>query len=118
MIAVKSVLIELNSILFYCRQETLFCVSSSLICDGVNHCPSGEEYNSDEDPNMCARQRGFSDPNVCKKIKLRTEPFFVQKDIVISQCFLLRIETNMDLFYCIQNNLLEMNICVSDSVGC
>lgn len=41
------------------------CVSSSLVCDGVNHCPSGEEYNSDEDPAMCARQRGFVDSNVC-----------------------------------------------------
>lgn len=47
------------------RQDTLFCVSSSLICDGILNCPIGEEYNSDEDPNMCARQRGLSDSNVC-----------------------------------------------------
>lgn len=46
------------------RQETLFCVSSSLVCDGINHCPSGEEYNSDEDPNMCAQKRGLTDSNV------------------------------------------------------
>lgn len=46
------------------RQETLFCVSSSLMCDGIHHCPPGDEYNSDEDPAMCARQRGISDSNV------------------------------------------------------
>ncbi|XP_055320973.1 uncharacterized protein LOC129577614 isoform X2 [Sitodiplosis mosellana] len=44
-------------------QETLFCVSSSLVCDGINHCPSGDEYNSDEDPNLCAQKRGFTDSN-------------------------------------------------------
>lgn len=42
----------------------MFCVSSSLMCDGIHHCPPGDEYNSDEDPVMCARQRGISDTNV------------------------------------------------------
>lgn len=50
--------------MFDFRQETLFCVSSSLICDGITHCPSGDEYNSDEDAAMCARQKGITDNNV------------------------------------------------------
>lgn len=57
--------VSINVIPLNYRQETLFCVSSSLVCDGINHCPSGEEYTSDEDPAMCARQRGFTDSNVC-----------------------------------------------------
>ncbi|XP_031640928.1 uncharacterized protein LOC116352458 isoform X2 [Contarinia nasturtii] len=44
-------------------QETLFCVSSSLVCDGIAQCPEGDEYNSDEDPVMCAQKRGFADSN-------------------------------------------------------
>lgn len=34
------------------------------MCDGIHHCPPGDEYNSDEDPAMCARQKGISDSNV------------------------------------------------------
>lgn len=50
------------------RQETLFCVSSSLVCDNINHCPPGELYNSDEDPEMCARRHSLLDRNVSTNI--------------------------------------------------
>ncbi|XP_059620292.1 uncharacterized protein LOC132264197 isoform X1 [Phlebotomus argentipes] len=34
--------------------ETLFCISEDLICDGVQHCPSGNEYDSDESAELCS----------------------------------------------------------------
>lgn len=52
-----------------CSEETLFCVSSALVCDGVNHCPSGDEYFSDEDAVMCARHKAITATNVSKTKK-------------------------------------------------
>lgn len=51
---------------YICSDETLFCVSSALICDGVSHCPSGDEYFSDEDAAMCARHKAITATNVSK----------------------------------------------------
>lgn len=51
---------------FFCSDETLFCISSALTCDGVNQCPSGDEYFSDEDATMCARHKAITATNVSK----------------------------------------------------
>lgn len=50
-----------------CSDETFFCVSSALICDGIHHCPSGDEYYSDEDATMCARHNVIAATNVSTK---------------------------------------------------
>lgn len=50
--------------MFCCRQEPFLCISSSLVCDGINQCPIGEEYNSDEDPDVCSKYNSKVDSNV------------------------------------------------------
>lgn len=42
----------------------MFCISSSLVCDGINHCPTGELYYSDEDPNLCSKVKTTTEANV------------------------------------------------------
>lgn len=31
----------------------MLCISDSLVCDGIRHCPMGNGYESDEDTEMC-----------------------------------------------------------------
>lgn len=38
-------------------REPWLCISDDLACDGIRHCPSGDEYNNDEDAEMCERKR-------------------------------------------------------------
>lgn len=48
-------------------QETLLCISKDLVCDGVRHCPKGNEYDSDEDYALCSKRKQgnhVSDPNI------------------------------------------------------
>lgn len=35
----------------------MLCISDKLVCDGIRHCPSGNENDSDEDPEMCLNYR-------------------------------------------------------------
>jgi hypothetical protein len=39
------------------REEKIFCISDDLVCDGVQNCPVGSEYNSDEDQDFCAKRQ-------------------------------------------------------------
>lgn len=36
-------------------QEPFLCISSDLMCDGIEHCPPGITEHSDEDPEMCLK---------------------------------------------------------------
>lgn len=38
-------------------QEKHICISEELICDGVQHCPTGNEFDSDENTEMCDEER-------------------------------------------------------------
>lgn len=42
----------------------MFCVSKTLICDGIRHCPVGSEYENDENAEMCSRHKTILE-NVC-----------------------------------------------------
>lgn len=35
----------------------MLCISESLVCDGIRHCPMGNGYESDEDTDMCQRYK-------------------------------------------------------------
>ncbi|XP_022224036.1 uncharacterized protein LOC111075210 [Drosophila obscura] len=37
--------------------EPILCISKELACDGIRHCPYSNEYDSDEDYEMCLKQR-------------------------------------------------------------
>lgn len=41
------------------RQDVMLCVSNKLICDGIRHCPAGNEYDSDEDNEMCLKHKAM-----------------------------------------------------------
>ncbi|KAH8321621.1 hypothetical protein KR074_010504, partial [Drosophila pseudoananassae] len=36
--------------------EPLLCISKELACDGIRHCPYSNEYDSDEDYELCSKQ--------------------------------------------------------------
>ncbi|XP_067631536.1 uncharacterized protein [Eurosta solidaginis] len=42
--------------------EPILCISKELVCDGIRHCPISNEYDSDEDYEMCWRRRRFGEP--------------------------------------------------------
>ncbi|KAJ6644369.1 hypothetical protein Bhyg_09338 [Pseudolycoriella hygida] len=48
---------------YHCQQkgkhadEVMLCVSDTLVCDGIRHCPNGNEYDSDEDPELCSTHK-------------------------------------------------------------
>lgn len=54
----------IKEILF--RSEPLVCISKELVCDGIRHCPHGNEYDSDEDPKLCSNHR-FDDEGIISK---------------------------------------------------
>ncbi|KAM8712855.1 hypothetical protein ACLKA7_013223 [Drosophila subpalustris] len=37
--------------------EPILCISKELACDGIRHCPYSNEYDSDEDYELCYKQR-------------------------------------------------------------
>lgn len=37
--------------------EPILCISKELSCDGIRHCPYSNEYDSDEDYELCYKQR-------------------------------------------------------------
>eukprot|EP00099_Drosophila_melanogaster_P012141 NP_001286459.1 uncharacterized protein Dmel_CG8180, isoform C [Drosophila melanogaster] len=37
--------------------EPILCISKELSCDGIRHCPYSNEYDSDEDYELCSKQR-------------------------------------------------------------
>ncbi|EDV55905.1 uncharacterized protein LOC6547073 [Drosophila erecta] len=37
--------------------EPILCISKELACDGIRHCPYSNEYDSDEDYELCSKQR-------------------------------------------------------------
>ncbi|XP_002074696.3 uncharacterized protein LOC6652463 [Drosophila willistoni] len=37
--------------------EPILCISKELACDGIRHCPYSNEYDSDEDYELCFKQR-------------------------------------------------------------
>lgn len=39
----------------------MLCVSDTLVCDGIRHCPNGNEYDSDEDPDLCLKHKNNMD---------------------------------------------------------
>lgn len=39
----------------------MLCVSDTLVCDGIRHCPNGNEYDSDEDPELCLKHKNNMD---------------------------------------------------------
>lgn len=39
------------------RDEPILCISKELACDGIRHCPYSNEYDSDEDYELCYKQR-------------------------------------------------------------
>lgn len=39
----------------------MLCVSDTLVCDGIRHCPNGNEYDSDEDPELCSKHKNNMD---------------------------------------------------------
>lgn len=43
------------------RSEVMLCVSDTLVCDGIRHCPNGNEYDSDEDPDLCSKHKNNVD---------------------------------------------------------
>lgn len=45
----------------YYRNEVMLCVSDTLVCDGIRHCPNGNEYDSDEDPDLCLKHKNNMD---------------------------------------------------------
>lgn len=52
---------QLISNFLLCRSEVMLCVSDTLVCDGIRHCPNGNEYDSDEDPELCLRRKSNVD---------------------------------------------------------
>lgn len=54
----------------------MLCISDSLACDGIRHCPDGTEYDSDEDPVMCMKHKKSSVSStvseVCYKLLSQT----------------------------------------------
>ncbi|KAL5288905.1 hypothetical protein ACFFRR_009230 [Megaselia abdita] len=46
--------------------EPLVCISKELVCDGIRHCPHGNEYDSDEDPKLCSNRK-FDDDGLINK---------------------------------------------------
>lgn len=48
------------------RSEPLVCISKELVCDGIRHCPYGNEYDSDEDPKLCTNRK-FDDEGLINK---------------------------------------------------
>lgn len=39
----------------------MLCVSDTLVCDGIRHCPNGNEFDSDEDPELCLKHKNNVD---------------------------------------------------------
>lgn len=39
-------------------EEVLICIASDLLCDGNNNCPIGQQYNSDENSELCKENQG------------------------------------------------------------
>lgn len=39
------------------RDEPILCISKELACDGIRHCPYSNEYDSDEDYELCSMRR-------------------------------------------------------------
>ncbi|XP_036330563.1 uncharacterized protein LOC118742526 isoform X2 [Rhagoletis pomonella] len=42
--------------------EPILCISKELVCDGIRHCPISNEYDSDEDYEMCWKRRRYGEP--------------------------------------------------------
>ncbi|XP_036223574.2 uncharacterized protein [Bactrocera oleae] len=42
--------------------EPILCISKDLVCDGIRHCPVSNEYDSDEDYEMCWKRRRYGEP--------------------------------------------------------
>uniref|UniRef100_A0A034VSZ2 Uncharacterized protein n=1 Tax=Bactrocera dorsalis TaxID=27457 RepID=A0A034VSZ2_BACDO len=42
--------------------EPILCISKDLVCDGIRHCPVSNEYDSDEDYDMCWKRRRYGEP--------------------------------------------------------
>ncbi|XP_018796092.1 PREDICTED: uncharacterized protein LOC108973331 [Bactrocera latifrons] len=42
--------------------EPILCISKDLVCDGIRHCPVSNEYDSDEDNEMCWKRRRYGEP--------------------------------------------------------
>ncbi|KAL9917652.1 uncharacterized protein ACN427_000332 isoform 2-T2 [Glossina fuscipes fuscipes] len=42
--------------------EPILCISKALICDGIRHCPYSNEYDSDEDYEMCWKRSRYDEP--------------------------------------------------------
>ncbi|XP_012162472.1 uncharacterized protein LOC101458246 isoform X2 [Ceratitis capitata] len=42
--------------------EPILCISKELVCDGIRHCPVSNEYDSDEDFEMCWKRRRYGAP--------------------------------------------------------
>lgn len=62
-------------------------MSSSLVCDGINHCPSSDEYNSDEDAAICSRQKGANDNSVIIIVIVRKLSIYqITHCLLIPQC--------------------------------
>lgn len=43
-------------------QQKAVCISDQLVCDGVQNCPSGKEFESDENPAECELRKKMSGP--------------------------------------------------------
>lgn len=48
----------------------MLCISDSLACDGIRHCPDGTEYDSDEDQVMCMKNKKNSASSTVSVLKL------------------------------------------------
>ncbi|XP_037039950.1 uncharacterized protein LOC119076961 [Bradysia coprophila] len=66
--------------------EVMLCVSDTLVCDGIRHCPNGNEYDSDEDPELCLKHKNNMDfrksGNVFQHIAKEIRKIFPQEENV------------------------------------
>ncbi|XP_055838718.1 uncharacterized protein LOC129906814 isoform X2 [Episyrphus balteatus] len=47
--------------------EPLLCISKALVCDGIRHCPYSNEYDSDEDNEMCWNHKKIDDGDILEQ---------------------------------------------------
>lgn len=47
--------------------EPLLCISKALVCDGIRHCPYSNEYDSDEDNEMCWKHKKIDDGDILEQ---------------------------------------------------
>lgn len=54
----------------------MLCISDSLVCDGIRHCPNGNGYEDDEDSKMCLQFNNNHPKHVSREYLQDTKTHF------------------------------------------